>query len=191
MKQLFDFLPLLAFFIAYKMHDIYTATGVLIAATVVQIAAAKWIWNKVEKIHWITLVMVSVFGTMTLVFHDDAFIKWKVTAIYGAMAGALLIGQWVFKKPLIKAMLGGELELPHHVFVKLGYAWALFFIFCAGLNVYVAFNLPLETWVNFKVFGLTVMTLVFAVSQGFYIWRYLPKEEATEQAEQQIEQSKD
>ncbi|MBD1391303.1 septation protein A [Neiella sp. HB171785] len=190
MKQLFDFLPLLAFFIAYKMHDIYTATGVLIVATIVQIAAAKWIWNQVEKIHWITLVMVTVFGSMTLFFHDDAFIKWKVTAIYGAMAAALLIGQWFFNKPLIKAMLGSELQLPHDVFVKLGYAWAVFFLFCAALNVYVAFSLPLETWVNFKVFGLTVMTLVFAVAQGFYIWRYLPKEQK-EQGQEQLEQPKD
>ena len=186
MKQLFDFLPLLAFFIAYKLADIYVATGVLIAATLVQITAAKLIWNKVEKMHIITLAMVTVFGSLTLFFHDDAFIKWKVTAIYGAMAGALLIGQWMFDKPLIKALLGNELELPYPVFVKLGYAWALFFITCALLNVYVAFSLPLETWVNFKVFGLTAMTLVFAIAQGVYIWRYLPKEQT-----ENLEQTKD
>ncbi|MCM2679916.1 septation protein A [Echinimonas agarilytica] len=187
MKQLFDFLPLLAFFVGYKLHDVYVATGVLMAATVIQIVAAKLIWNKVEKIHVITLVMVLAFGSLTLFFQNDAFIKWKVTAIYGAMAVALLVGQWVFKKPLIKAMLGGELDLPHDVFVRLGYAWALFFLSCGLLNVYVAFSLSQETWVNFKVFGLTVLTILFAISQGFYIWRYLPKETEAEP----IEHSKD
>ena len=186
MKPLFDFLPLLAFFTAYKLHDIYVATAVLIAATLVQIIATKLIWKKVEKTHIITLVMVLFFGTLTLVLHDDAFIKWKVTAIYGAMAVALFAGQLIFKKPLLKSMLGKDLELPDPVYYQLGYAWAFFFAGCGVLNIYVAFNMPQETWVNFKVFGLTALTLLFALTQGLYIWRHLPKEDP-----QPLEQSKD
>lgn len=186
MKQLFDFLPLLAFFIGYKMHDIYVATGALIIATIIQVVGAHFIWKKVEKVHVITLVMVLFFGTLTLLFRDDAFIKWKVTAIYGAMALALVIGQLIFKKALLKSLLGGELSLPEKIYFQLGYAWALFFAGCGALNVYVAFHLSQETWVNFKVFGLTAMTLGFALMQGLYIWKHLPKESTDS-----LEQNKD
>lgn len=186
MKQLFDFMPLLAFFLAYKMHNIYVATAVLIVATLVQVIGTKLIWKKVEKIHLITLAMVIFFGTLTLLLHDDMFIKWKVTAIYGAMALALLIGQALFKKPLLESMLGGELNLPRAVYFQLGYAWAIFFAACGALNIYIAFNMPQESWVNFKVFGLTGLTILFALAQGLVIWKHLPKEET-----HSIEQSKD
>lgn len=174
MKQLFDFLPLLAFFIGYKIGDIYLATGAIIVATLVQVIATKLIWNKVEKIHLITLAMVIFFGSLTLLLHDDSFIKWKVTAIYGAMALVLLIGQWIFKRPLLQSLLGTELVLPRGIYFQLGYAWALFFLCCGLLNIYVAFYLSQEIWVNFKVFGLTALTFVFALLQGAYIWKHLP-----------------
>lgn len=186
MKQLFDFMPLLAFFVAYKMHDIYVATGVLIVTTIIQVVGTKLIWKKVEKMHLITLALVIPLGGMTIFFQDDAFIKWKVTAIYGAMAFALFVGQAVFKKPLLQAMLGSELKLPRDVYFNLGYAWALFFAGCGALNVYVAFNMSQENWVNFKVFGLTGLTILFAISQGLYIWKHLPKEETDS-----LEQTKD
>lgn len=178
MKQLFDFLPLLAFFIAYKAYDIYVATGTLIVATLVQVIGTKLIWKKVEKMHLVTLALVIPFGALTILLRDDAFIKWKVTAIYGVMALVLFVGQKLFKKPLLQAMLGGELELPTKVYFNLGYAWAVFLAACGALNIYVAFNLSQEVWVNFKVFGLTGLTLIFALAQGLYIFKHLPKEES-------------
>ncbi|KOY63703.1 intracellular septation protein A [Photorhabdus heterorhabditis] len=177
MKQLLDFLPLVVFFVVYKMYDIFYASGALIAATGLAVAITYLIYRKVEKSSLITFVMVAVFGTLTLAFHSDLFIKWKVTAIYGLFALALLGSQWFMKKPLIQKMLGKELILPDFVWNKLNMAWALFFIACALANIYVAFWLPQDVWVNFKVFGLTALTLVFTVLSVVYIYRHLPHEQ--------------
>ncbi|SFU84794.1 intracellular septation protein [Xenorhabdus koppenhoeferi] len=177
MKQLLDFLPLVVFFIVYKMYDIFYASGALIAATGLAVVITYLIYRKVEKSSLITFVMVTVFGTLTLVFHSDLFIKWKVTAIYAIFALVLLVSQWIMKKPLIQRMLGKELELPDFVWNKLNMAWAIFFITCALANIYVAFWLPQDIWVNFKVFGLTALTLVFTVLSVVYIYRHLPREQ--------------
>lgn len=177
MKQLLDFLPLVVFFIVYKMYDIFYASGALIAATALALVITYWIYRTIEKSSLITFVMVTVFGTLTLAFHSDLFIKWKVTVIYAIFALVLLISQWVMKKPLIQRMLGKELELPDFVWNKLNIAWAIFFIACALANIYVAFWLPQDIWVNFKVFGLTALTLVFTVLSVVYIYRHLPREQ--------------
>ncbi|EFE94665.1 intracellular septation protein A [Serratia odorifera DSM 4582] len=125
----------------------------------------------------ITFVMVAVFGTLTLVFHNDLFIKWKVTVIYALFALALLVSQLVLKKPLIQRMLGKELTLPQGVWNSLNLAWALFFLACGLANIYVAFWLPQSVWVNFKVFGLTALTLVFTLLSGVYIYKHMPEEQ--------------
>ena len=176
MKQLIDFLPLIAFFVGYKFYDIYVATAAIIVATIIQIIATKLIWKKVEKVHLITLAVVVVFGSLTLLFHNDLFIKWKVTVIYLILAGVLIIGQLIFKKPLLQELLGKDLTLSANIYMKLGYAWAIFFSACGIVNIYYAFYTPLETWVNFKVFGLTIATFVFAILQAVYIFKHLPKE---------------
>ena len=106
MKQFFDFIPLLVFFVVYKFVDIYYATGALMIATVLQIAVTWFTLRKLEKTHLITLAMVLVFGGFTLFFHNDAFIKWKVTAINLLFAVALVLSQYVWHKPLIKQLLG-------------------------------------------------------------------------------------
>lgn len=180
MKQLLDFLPLVVFFVFYKLYDIYVASGALIAATALALIITWIKYRKVEKMTLITFVMVAVFGTLTLVFHDDLFIKWKVTVIYVLFSGALLVSQLVLKKPLIQRMLGKELTLPDAVWGKLNIAWALFFLLCGLANIYVAFWLPENVWVNFKVFGLTVLTLVFTLLSGIYIFRHMPEEEKEE-----------
>lgn len=137
-----------------------------------------WVkYRKVEKMTLITFLMVLVFGTLTLVFHNDLFIKWKVTVIYALFALALLISQWVLKKPLVQRMLGKELTLPDKVWSNLNLAWAIFFLACGLANIYVAFWLPQSVWVNFKVFGLTVLTLVFTLLSGIYIYRHMPEEQ--------------
>ena len=177
MKQFFDFIPLLVFFAVYKFYDIYTATAALMVVTVLQIAITWFTLRKLEKMHLITLGMVLVFGGFTLFFHDDAFIKWKVTVINLLFSAALLVSQFVLKKPLIKQMLGKEMQLPDAIWNRVNLAWAGFFAVAAATNTYIAFHLPQEVWVNFKVFGLLGMTLLFTVATVFYLYRHLPAEQ--------------
>lgn len=155
--------------------DIYYASGALIAASAVALAVRWFMYKHLEKSAVITFVIVAIFGTLTIVFHDPQFIKWKVTIIYALFALVLLGGQFIFGKPLIQKMLGKELTLPPQVWQRLNLAWALFFIVCAAVNVYVAFWLSMDTWMNFKVFGLTAVTLVFTVASVVYIYRHLPR----------------
>ncbi len=177
MKQLFDFIPLLVFFLVYKLADIYQATAALMVVTVLQIAITWFRFRKLEKMHLITLALVLVFGGMTLFFHDDAFIKWKVTVINALFGLALLVSQFAFRKPLIKQMLAKEIQVPDSVWGRVNLAWALFFLVCGALNLYIAFNLPQEIWVNFKVFGLLGLTLLFTLLTGGYLYRHIPAEQ--------------
>ncbi|AIX73637.1 MAG: septation protein A [Mixta calida] len=177
MKQLLDFLPLVVFFIFYKLYDIYIASGALIAATGLALVASWVLYRKLEKMTIFTFVLVAVFGTLTLVFHNDEFIKWKVTVIYTLFAVALLFSQFFMEKPLIQSMLGKELQLPQHAWRKLNIAWALFFLACGLANIYVAFWMPQAFWVNFKVFGLTGLTLLFTLLSGVYIYRLMPQDQ--------------
>lgn len=177
MKQFLDFLPLIVFFVVYKMYDIFHATGALIAATAL-ILVVTWLkYRKIEKTQWVTFILVVVFGSLTLYFHKAEFVMWKVTAIYAVFAIALLAGQFIFKKILIQSMLGKDLTLPTSIWSRLNIAWSVFFIFCGLLNLYVAFCLSEATWMNFKVFGLTAMTLIFTLLSGVYIYRHIPQEE--------------
>jgi intracellular septation protein len=172
MKQLLDFLPLVIFFAVYKFADIYTATGVLIAATAVQLMVTYLLYKQVEKMHLITFAMVTVFGSLTLFFHDDAFIKWKVTIVYGLFAVGLGVSQLMGKSAL-KSMLGKEMVVQDKIWAQVTWYWVSFFIICGIVNIYVAFSLPLETWVNFKVFGLTALTLVNTVVTVVYLFKHM------------------
>ena len=176
MKQFFEFIPLIIFFAVYKMVDIYAATASLMISMGLILVYNYFKNHKVEKMQLITFIMVLVFGGLTLFLHDDTFIKWKVTVVYALFSVALLVSQFYIKKPIIKQMLGKELTLPERVWNNLNTAWALFFAILGGLNLYVAFNLPQEIWVNFKVFGLLGATLVFTILSGVYLYKYLPKE---------------
>jgi intracellular septation protein len=172
MKQLLDFLPLVIFFAVYKFADIYTATGVLIATTAVQLMVTYLLYKQVEKMHLITFAMVTVFGSLTLFFHDDAFIKWKVTIVYGLFAVGLGVSQLMGKSAL-KSMLGKEMIVQDKIWAQVTWYWVSFFIICGIVNIYVAFSLPLETWVNFKVFGLTALTLINTVVTVVYLFKHM------------------
>ncbi|RRZ95705.1 septation protein A [Erwinia sp. 198] len=177
MKQLLDFLPLVVFFVFYKLYDIFVASGALIVATALALVASWLLYRKLEKMTIVTFVLVAVFGTLTLVFHNDEFIKWKVTVIYTLFSAALLYSQFWMKQTLIQSMLGKELTLPQAAWRRLNVAWAIFFLACGLANIYVAFWLPQDFWVNFKVFGLTGLTLLFTLLSGVYIYRLMPQEE--------------
>ncbi|MBY8106370.1 septation protein A [Vibrio fluvialis] len=176
MKQLLDFIPLIIFFALFKFYDIYVATGALIAATAVQVAVTYFMFKKVEKMQLITFVLVAVFGGMTIFLHDDNFIKWKVTIVYVIFALGLTISH-MMGKSAIKGMLGKEITLPETVWAKVNWAWVGFFSVCAVINIYIAYQLPLDVWVNFKVFGLLAATFAYTLLTGIYIYKHLPKEQ--------------
>ena len=180
MKQILDFIPLIIFFALYKMYDIYTATGALIVATAVQLILTYVLYKKVEKMQLITFIMVTVFGGMTIFLHDDNFIKWKVTIVYAVFAAGLIIAQ-ILGRPIIKGMLGKEVTLPDDKWNKINYAWILFFTACSIANLYVAFEMPLDVWVNFKVFGLLGLTFLYTLFTGMYVYKHMPKEKKEEQ----------
>ncbi len=180
MKMMFDFLPVLLFFIVYKMYDIYVATAVLIIACFIQTIAHRMIKGEFEKSHVITLVLVALFGGLTLILHDEVFIKWKPTVINILFAAVFIGSQFIGKKTIIERMMGGNLTLPPDVWVKLNIAWAMFFVFLGGLNIYVAFSFDTDTWVNFKLFGLMGLTLIFIVAQSFYLMPHLKEEETAD-----------
>ncbi|GIU28148.1 septation protein A [Shewanella schlegeliana] len=179
MKQLLDFLPLIIFFAVYKFFDIYVASGALIAATALQLVISYMLYKKLEKMHLITFVMVTVFGSLTLILHDDSFIKWKVTIVYALFAIALGVSQ-IMNKPLLKSMLGKELVVEDRVWARVTWYWVIFFVVCGLVNIYVAFSLSQETWVNFKVFGLTALTLVNTVLTVVYLFKNMSEEDRKE-----------
>jgi intracellular septation protein len=172
MKILLDFLPILLFFGAYKFFDIYVATGVLMAATALQMTALYLIEKRLQTMHKITLSLVLAFGLLTLLLHDERFIKWKPTVLYAAMAIGLAIAVAVARKNFLKAMLGSQLDLPDAVWMRLNWAWILYCAFMSLVNGYVAAYYSTADWVNFKLWGY-VFPLTFIVCQGLYVARHM------------------
>ena len=173
MKFLFEFLPVLLSFIAYKLFDIYIATGVAIAATVVQ---CGWLWlttRKVGTMQLATLAIILVFGGLTLFLRDEQFIKWKPTVINWLFGGAFLLSQVVGRKTAIERLLGSNLTLPPPVWRRLNLTWTAFFCILGGINLYVMTYYDRDTWVNFKLFGMLGLTLAFIVAQSFYLSRHI------------------
>jgi intracellular septation protein len=189
MHAVFEYIPLIIFFVVNKFADIYWATGSLIATSALQILYYVIKKEKVPTRNWIFFGLIAVFGGLTIFLHDDLFIKWKVTIINEIFAVALIVSYYGFNKNLIKQFLSESLTLPEPIWVKLNLAWAALFALLGALNLYVAFNYDLETWVNFKVFGLTGLTLAFAVGSILSLYKYLPQEtdEVAEVLEDSIE----
>ncbi len=189
MHAVLEYIPLIIFLLFYKFADLYWATGSLIVTSALQILYYLIKKEKVPTRNWIFFTLIAVFGGLTIFFHDDAFIKWKVTIINEFFAIALLVSHYVFNKNIIKQFLSESLTLPEPIWIKLNLAWAVFFALCGALNLYVAFSFDLDTWVNFKVFGLTGLTLVFAVGSILSLYKYLPQdsEEVTGALEDSIE----
>lgn len=177
MHAIFEYLPLIIFFIFYKFGDLYWATGSLIVTSALQILYYVVTKQAIPKKNWILFGLIAVFGGLTIFFHDDVFIKWKVTIINALFGITLLISNKFFDKNLIKEMIGESLPLPEKIWQKLNLAWAIFFLSCAILNIYIAYNFSQEIWVNFKVFGLMGLTFVFAISSVFALYKHLPQDE--------------
>ena len=177
MKFLFDLFPVILFFIAFKVADIYVATAVAVAATLAQVAYLILRKRRVEPMLWVSLVIIVVFGGATLILHDENFIKWKPTILYWAFALALGVSLTFFGRNLIRSLMGAQLTLPDTAWRALSWAWTIFFAFMGAINLWVAFNYPTETWVNFKLFGATGLMILFVIGQGFYLARVIPSDD--------------
>lgn len=178
MKLLFDMFPVILFFVAYKMADIFVATGVAIVASLAQIGWLKLRRRTVENMQWASLGIIVVFGGMTLVFHDETFIKWKPTVLYALFAVALLVGRYAMGRNLIEAMMGRQIRLPAPIWDRLNLAWIGFFVFLGVLNLFFAYRFSTDVWVNFKLFGSLGLTVLFVVAQAFYFSRHVLEDEA-------------
>jgi intracellular septation protein len=173
MKFLFDLFPVILFFVAFKLSDIYVATAVAIAASFVQVGWLKMRGRRVEPMLWASLGIIVVFGGATLVLQDETFIKWKPTILYWLFAGALAGGELVFGRNLIRSLLGEQLQLPDHAWRKLNWSWIGFFTLMGAANLYIAFSFSTDTWVNFKLFGSMGLMFLFVLAQGLFLSKYI------------------
>ena len=185
-KQFIDFIPLLLFFIVYKIEPriveiaghslsvggIYSATAMLIISSLVVYGILFIKQRKLEKSQWMTLIACLVFGSLTLAFHSETFLKWKAPVVNWLFALAFAGSHFIGDKLLIKRIMGHALTLPDAVWTRLNLAWIGFFLFCGAANLFVAFTYQ-SIWVDFKVFGSLGMTLLFLVAQGIYLSRHL------------------
>jgi intracellular septation protein len=174
MQLLADYFPLILFFVAFKWQGIYAATAVAIAASVVQIGWFAW-RGKVSTVHWLSLVIIVVFGGATLLLQDETFIKWKPTVLYGLFGAVLALGKLAFRRDWIAALLK-DITLPAPVWSTLTWSWVAFFAAMAVANWYVAFHFSTEAWVNFKVWGGIGLFLAFALAQGLWLARHIVEE---------------
>ena len=177
MKFLFDLLPVILFFVAFKFAGIYVATGIAIATTIAQVL---WMWlrhRKVEPMQWVSLAIIVVFGGATMLLHDETFIKWKPTALYWLFGITLFVAELVFDKNLIRAMMEKQMALPENLWRAVNFSWALFFLAMGALNLVIAYHFSTDTWVDFKLFGGMGLMVVFIVVQSLWLAKYIKKDE--------------
>jgi intracellular septation protein len=177
MKQVFEFFPVLLFFAAYKLYDIYIATMVMIVATLVQVAIDLVLHRKVETMRWITLALVVVMGGATIYLHDEQYLKWKLSIIEWLFGLAFLGSQFIGEKPFVQRMMSGSLTLPPVIWKRLNLLWAGFFTSVGFINLYVMFHYSTDDWVNFKTFGVPVLMLIFIALQMVFLYKYVPDTE--------------
>ena len=186
MKLLFDFFPLVLFFIVYKIWGIYVATGVLIVGSLFQMAYMWFKYKRIEPMHAITFVLVLVFGGLTIILHDVMFLKWKVSIVNWLFAIAFLLSRFFMKKTLIEHLFNmsakGKTEdhnplhhIPKTVMHKLNWMWTGFFFILGALNLFVVYHFSTSVWVDFKVFGIMGLTVIFIIIQTFYLMKEIKK----------------
>ena len=198
-KLLFDLFPVILFFTVFKIAGknpedardwaasfgyladttqlpVLLATAAAILATLAQVIWVKWHHGKVDTMLWVSFFIIAVLGGATLALHDETFIKWKPTILYWLFAAGMLIANLVFKQNLMRKLLQEKLTLPTRTWNRVNFSWCMLFI-CLGLiNLYIAFNYPTDTWVNFKLFGTTAIMLVFILAQAMILAKYTDEE---------------
>ncbi len=185
-KQFIDFIPLILFFIVFKLDPrdvelagqvfsiggIFSATAVLIISSVVVYGTLFAMHRRLEKGQWLTLVGCLFFGGLTLAFHSETFLKWKAPVVNWLFALAFAGSHFIGQQPLIKRVMGHAINLPDRIWTQLNIAWVIFFMFAGAANLFVAFTFH-EIWVDFKVFGSLTMTVLFLIGQGVFLSRHM------------------
>jgi len=172
-SKIFDLIPVVLFFSAYKCWDIYAATLAIMLALTAQILFLKLRHEIIKAPRWITFVIVLILGSITLLLRNEIFIKWKPTIVYGFFAMSILGYQWFCGKCVMQKLMGDKITLQNEQWKVLNYSWAVFFSVMAALNLVVVFLCSTNTWVNFKVFGILGSTILFGALQTWYLSRYL------------------
>ena len=167
-----ELLPLLLFFLAFKIWGIYTATGVAIGISALQILWSLLRKKPITNMQWIALILLTTLGGATIFLQDVTYIKWKPTAVYWGFALVFFTTHFM-KKPLIERLLEERIQLPQIIWRRLNLSWGLFFTFLGAANIYLIQNFDTETWVHFKVFGGFFCTLLFVIAQGLYLSRHI------------------
>jgi intracellular septation protein len=187
MHAIIEFIPLLLFFAIFKLADIYWATALLMATTFIQVTYSYLKMGKVPSRQWLFLALAVILGSLTLVFHDEQFVKLKATFIYAGLAIALIVSRYFFAKNLVQKALESVLKnafdtnqtiaVPQSIWEGLNLVWIAITAGVAGLNLYIAYNFSLDLWVNFKVFGLMAITFVSIFASILVLYKYLPDDE--------------
>lgn len=180
MKFLYDYFPIICFFISYKLYGIFVATGVTMAASLLQVGLFWLKYRRFETLHVVTLAFVLVLGASTLIFHNAMFIKWKPSVIYWVFSLVFLGSSYFTRKTVLERMLGNKIALPAKIWQRTNIAWGLFFAGLGGLNLYVVYHYTTNQWVNFKLFGTLGILIVFIIAQTVYIARYATEIETPE-----------
>ena len=210
MKLLYDLFPIILFFVSYHQADkiiantpvggwidpsqpeqvaaTIIATTIAIVASFIQVGGYWFKHHRFEKMHIVSLSLITVLGGITIVLGDPAFIQWKPTLLNWVFAAVFLGSQYIGEKSLVQRMMGGQIELPAAIWAKLNISWVIFFILSGAANLYVAFfygldmdeKTRMDIWVDFKLFGLMGMTFVFVIAQGFYLSRYITEKPTEE-----------
>jgi intracellular septation protein len=175
---LIEMLPLILFFIAFKLYEIYIATMVGIIATLTQVLVTRYWRGKWDRTQIITFCVFLLFGGMTLYFHNPIFVKWKPTIIFAIFALIIICSQLFTHKPMMQRLMEKIVEdkghhVPAPVWKRINFMWALFFITLAAINLFVAYTFSNDVWVNFKVFGISSALLIASIMQAVCLTRYI------------------
>lgn len=193
-KLLLDFFPVLLFFVVFKYHDdptegIIAATAVAIVASIIQVAYTRIKLGRVENMHLITLALIVVLGGATIVFRDEMFIKWKPSIVNWLFAAAFLASEYIGSKNFVRRMMDKAVDLPDRIWTRMNMAWVVFFTAVGFLNVWVVYNFDTDTWVNFKLFGLLGLTVVFVIGQSIYLMRHVRSDDDDAKAQPAAERA--
>jgi len=176
MQFLYDFFPIIVFFVVYKIYGIYVATASAILVSFVQVTLYRIKHHKFEKMQLATLIIIMVLGGATLILHKPIFIKWKPSVVYWLFGLGFLGSHFIGEKPLIRYMMDKKISLADNVWKCLNLSWVLFFILMGWVNIFVVYHFNTDVWVNFKLFGVLGLTVLFVVAQAFYLARYFKEE---------------
>jgi intracellular septation protein len=178
MNLLLDYLPIVAFVLAYKFFGIFVATGVLVVG-VVGMTAMQWFRErKVNSLMLISAALVLVLGGITLAFRDETFIQWKPTVASWTFALVFLASRFVGKKTMVEQMMGEAVALEAPLWQRLNYVWALFWVVMGFVNLWLLFSFDLTAWVNWHLPVLLGLSIVFFLVNGYWITTKIPPETA-------------